>query len=197
MEINSSKNMKLFGISNLMLESNLNFLNKNMNDKGINIRTSQRLSPEEKINREFFDTPILKSAEKMSRFYINYYCIENIIRKLINDVLEEKHDIDWWDNLVPPDLKENVEAKIKKEKDTTISRIENPLTYTSFGDLIKIFESNWIDFQDILRSKKSMRETLLQLNKLRNVIAHSCELDDLDIQRFNLHIKDWFLRVLK
>jgi hypothetical protein len=44
---------------------------------------------------------------------------------------------------------------------------------------------------DILRSRKAVQDTLSQFNNIRNVIAHSCELNDDEIQRFKILIKDW------
>lgn len=37
--------------------------------------------------------------------------------------------------------------------------------------------------------------TLSQVNQIRNVIAHSCELHDDEIMRFELLVRDW-LRLL-
>ena len=71
-------------------------------------------------------------------------------------------------------------------------RSEDPLTYTNFGELIGIFDANWADFSDTLRSQKAMQQILSQFNKIRNVVAHSCELNEDEINRFKLLAKDWF-----
>jgi len=62
---------------------------------------------------------------------------------------------------------------------------------TNFGELIDIFASTWADF-DMLRSMQEMRQTLSSFNKIRNVVAHSCALNDDEIKRFELTVKDWF-----
>jgi len=118
--------------------------------------------------------------------------LENSVRKLIKDVLDEKYGADWWNTKVPQGVKNNVAEIQKQEKNSAMSiRSDEPLDYTNFGELIDIFSANWDDFRDILRSPKSVQETLSPLNKIRNVIAHSCELNDDEILRFKLLIKDW------
>ena len=71
-------------------------------------------------------------------------------------------------------------------------RSEDPLMYTNFGELIDIFNANWIDFSDTLRSQKAMQQILGQFNQIRNVVAHSADLNEDEITRFKLLIKDWF-----
>ena len=86
-----------------------------------------------------------------------------------------------------------VHIKQKKEKDTPMSiRSDDPLTYTNFGELIDILNVSWSDFSDTLRSQKAAQQILSQFNLVRNVIAHSAELNEDEILRFQLLIKDWF-----
>jgi len=57
--------------------------------------------------------------------------------------------------------------------------------------VIDIFNANWDDFSDTLRSRRAMEQTLSQFNQLRNVIAHSCDMNDDEITRLTLVINDW------
>ena len=142
---------------------------------------------------ELFETDILQEARKMADFYVLYYSLENSIRRLIAERLAEKHGGTWWKDRVPEALQKEVEKKQKDERDTTMSiRSEDPLSYTNFGELIGIFDANWADFADTLRSQKAMQQILSQFNKIRNVVAHSCELNEDEIARFKLLVKDWF-----
>ena len=70
-------------------------------------------------------------------------------------------------------------------------RSDDPMAYTNFGELIDILNANWDDFADGIRSKKAMQQTLSQMNQVRNIIAHSCELPDDEITRFELLVRDW------
>ncbi len=54
-----------------------------------------------------------------------------------------------------------------------------------------MIESNWQLFCDKIRSQKAMQQTLSQFNKVRNLIAHSCELDKDEVIRLELLVKDW------
>ena len=153
----------------------------------------QRKEIDELFDFDLFDQKILSKAKKMADFYVLYFSLENSVRKLITDVLTEKYGTAWWDNKVPAGIRENVQKLRTDERDTAMSiRSKDNLAYTNFGELIVIICSNWDDFSKILRSKKSVQNTLSQFNKIRNVIAHSSELSDDEILRFKLLIKDWF-----
>jgi len=94
---------------------------------------------------------------------------------------------------VPDGVQKAVKEKQQDERDTAMSiRSEDQLSYTNFGELISIFDTNWDDFSDTLRSKKAMQSILSQFNKIRNIVAHSCELNEDEITRFKLLVKDWF-----
>jgi hypothetical protein len=99
----------------------------------------------------------------------------------------------WWKDKVPEELQKEVGKKQKEERDTTMSiRSEDPLYCTSFGELILIFDAIWDDFSDTLRNPKAMRAILSQFNKIRNVVTHICPLNEDEITRFKLLMKDWF-----
>jgi len=180
--------IKLFGMHNLLLETEL----KKLEDSGIQIDHSRTITKAEIVDVELFENDILQEARQMADFYVLYYALENSIRRLISERLFEKHGATWWDTSVPEGIKKEVEKKQKDEKDTPMSiRSEDPLAYTNFGELIGIFDQNWSDFADTLRSQKSVQSILSQFNKIRNVVAHSCALNDDEILRFKLLVKDW------
>lgn len=107
--------------------------------------------------------------------------------------MQERYGLDWWEEKVPQGVKNSVEKKQDREKDTQMSlRYEDPFCYTNFGELIDILNMNWCDFSDTIRSKKAMEQVLTQFNLIRNVIAHSNDLSDDEITRLKLLIKDWF-----
>lgn len=182
------ENLMLFGMKNLLLEKNL----EKLENEGIPIGHAATLKKDELVDTDLFEHEILQKANKMADFYVLYFSIENSARKLIRDVLSEKYGSAWWGLKVPEAIQENVKEIQESEKESAMSiRSEDPLDYTNFGELINIFDSNWGDFSDILRSQKAVHEALSPLNKIRNVIAHSCELKDDEILRFKLLIKDW------
>lgn len=181
--------LKLFGMHNLLLEAELTKLES----KGIQIEHSRTISKAEVVDVDLFENDILQEARKMADFYVIYYAVENSIRRLVSERLAEKHGPDWWKSQVPAGVQTEVEKKQKAERDTPMSiRSDDPLSYTNFGELIAVFDANWADFSDTLRSQKAMQQILSQFNKIRNVVAHSCLLNDDEITRFKLLVKDWF-----
>jgi energy-converting hydrogenase A subunit M len=181
--------LKLFGMHNLLLETELSKLES----RGIQIEHLKTISKAEVVDVDLFENDILLEARKMADFYVIYYAVENSIRRLVSERLEDKHGATWWKGKVPTGVQTEVEKKQKEERDTTMSiRSDDPLSYTNFGELISIFDANWVDFSDTLRSQKAMQQILSQFNKVRNLVAHSCELNDDEIIRFKLLVKDWF-----
>jgi hypothetical protein len=184
-----SDDLKLFGMHNLLLETDLHKLEA----RGIQIEHTKTVVKVEVVDVDLFESDIMQDARKMADFYVIYFAVENSIRRLISETMEDKHGMTWWATKVPEKVRLEVERKQKEERDTAMTiRSEDPLTYTNFGELIDIFAANWADFADLLRSEKSMRQTLSQLNKVRNLVAHSCALPQDEIDRFKLTVKDWF-----
>jgi hypothetical protein len=181
--------LRLFGMHNLMLESELSKLE----NSGLQIEHSKTIQKAEVVDVDLFESDILQEARKMADFYALYYSLENSIRRLIAGRLAERHGANWWDIKVPEGVQRAVRDKQQDERDTVMSiRSEDPLSYTNFGELISVFDANWDDFSDTLRSRKAMQSILSQFNKIRNVVAHSCELNEDEITRFKLLVKDWF-----
>jgi energy-converting hydrogenase A subunit M len=183
-----SEQLKVFGMQNLMLESDL----AKLEELGIDIGHARSIRRDEVVDVELFDSDILKDARQMADFYVLYYALENSIRRLVRERLNEEHGANWWENVVPNGVKDAVTEKQEKEKDTVLaSRADDPLTFTNFGELITIIDANWDSFSDTIRSRKAMQQTLSQFNQIRNVIAHSCKLSESDITRMKLLIQDW------
>ena len=181
--------IKLFGMQNLLLESEL----KKLEESGVQIEHTKTIQKAEIVDVDLFESDILQEARRMADFYVFYYALENSIRRLISERLLEKHGLTWWQDKVPEGVRNEVAKKQKEEMDTIMSICsEDPLAYTNFGELISIFDANWKDFSDTLRSQKAMQQILAQFNKIRNTVAHSCELNDDEITRFKLSVKDWF-----
>lgn len=187
--MSTADDLKLFGMQNLILESEL----QKLEESGMRIEHVRTIQRAEVVDVELFESDIRQEARKMADFYAIYYSLENSIRRLISERLSEKHGANWWTSKVPEGVQKEVEKKQKDEKDTAMSvRSDDPLDYTNFGELIDIFNANWSDFSDTLRSPKAMQTILSQFNKIRNVVAHSCALNEDEITRFKLLVKDWF-----
>jgi energy-converting hydrogenase A subunit M len=119
-----SDDIKLFGMHNLLLETDL----KKLEESGIQIAHARTIQRAEIVDVDLFESDILQEARKMADFYALYYSLENSIRRLISERLSEKHGPNWWKDKVPDGVQKEVDKKRRDEKDTTMSiRSEDPL----------------------------------------------------------------------
>jgi hypothetical protein len=182
-----STRLLVFGMKNILLEGAL----QDLESKGIETG-HPATDKEQTVDTEMFERDILARARRMADFYVLYFALENSVRRLVTEVLSEKYGSEWWGKAIPEGVRKAVEQKKKEELETAMSiRSDDPLAYTNFGELIDIFNTNWDEFAEVLRSKRAVQDTLSQFNKIRNIIAHSCELNDDEIARFTLLIRDW------
>ncbi|MBK6494916.1 MAG: hypothetical protein IPG05_07405 [Gemmatimonadetes bacterium] len=141
-----------------------------------------------------FEQSVRQEAADMSDHYEVFYCLEQAIRKLITETLEEAEGVEWWAGArVPTDIKESVVGLVKKEKDNGITqRSERMIDYTTFGQLSVVITSNWTLFEPILKSKRGVERVMASLNLLRGPIAHCCPMQEDEVDRLRLAVKDWF-----
>jgi hypothetical protein len=55
------------------------------------------------------------------------------------------------------DVAETVAVLLGLAQFALFAQVPDPLAYTNFGELIVIFDANWDDFDDTLRSRKAVR----------------------------------------
>jgi hypothetical protein len=140
-----------------------------------------------------FEQEVRKEAAQMAQHYELFYCLEQSIRKLITETLEEAEGGNWWDTKVNPDIQKYVADLQKGELDNGITpRSERAIDYTTFGHLSVIITSNWALFATIFKSQTAVRKIMASLNLLRGPIAHCCPLSDDEIDRLDLAVRDWF-----
>jgi hypothetical protein len=141
-----------------------------------------------------FEQAVRAEAAEMSEHYEVFYCLEQAIRKLITETLEDAEGGDWWNSSrVAPDIKADVASLVRKEKDNGITpRSDNMIDYTTFGQLSVMITANWDVFEPILKSKRGVERVMANLNLLRGPIAHCCPMQEDEIDRLRLAVKDWF-----
>jgi hypothetical protein len=134
-----------------------------------------------------FEQSVRLEASGMSEHYEVFYCLEQAIRKLIVETLEDGEGANWWDSArIPQDIKADVAGLVKKERDNGITpRSDNMIDYTTFGQLSVIITSNWELFEPILKSKRAVERVMANLNLLRGSIAHCCPMQEDEIDRFD------------
>lgn len=141
-----------------------------------------------------FEQSVRLEAANMSENYEVFYCLEQAIRKLIVETLEDAEGIDWWSSTrIAPDIKSDVASLVRKERDNGVTpRSDNMIDYTTFGQLSGIITSNWDLFEPTLKNKRGVDRVMANLNLLRGPIAHCCPMQEDEIDRLRLAVKDWF-----
>jgi Swt1-like HEPN len=141
-----------------------------------------------------FEQSVRLEASDMSENYEVFYCLEQAIRKLIVETLEDSEGADWWNSdRITPEIKADVASLGKKERDSGITpRSDNMIDYTTFGQLSGIITSNWELFEPTLKSKRAVERVMANLNLLRGPIAHCCPMQEDEVDRLRLAVKDWF-----
>lgn len=190
--MDKSAAIKSFAMTNMLLESDLNDIEEKYQiDLG---RSEKSTSKIEAAYYQQFKASLRAEAKSMSEHYEVFYCLERTIRELIVDVFEAAGDPDWWENLVPEAVKQNVKKSIKKEKEAAVTaRSSDPIDYTTFGELSEIIKSNWSLFGGgVFTDIKAVEKVMANLNSLRNPIAHCSPLAEDEVLRLELSLRDWF-----
>lgn len=140
-----------------------------------------------------FDEKFRREAADMSVNFRIFYCLENSIRELVSEALEEFHGPDWWLAGVPEPIRAAAEKLRQKEIDIgAVPRSEELLDYTTFGELSAIIEQNKEPFEGRFTSFRAVNRVLWQLNMLRGPIAHCKPLAEDEVLRLHLSLRDWF-----
>ena len=135
------------------------------------------------------------NADRMAEFYKLFYILENEIREFISAILEESVGINWWDELVPEEVKKYaLTNRLRESKEGLPPRSKNLIDYTTFGHLGEIMKANWETFAGIFPSAQieRMEKVLSRLGLARGPIAHCGYLPEDEVVRLKLAIRDWF-----
>jgi hypothetical protein len=145
-----------------------------------------------------FPDDLRERGERLSKYYIILFCLENFIRHIISSTLNQIHGSNWWAKCINDEIKRNVTNNKSREEDAAVTlRSDKNIDYTTFGELIIIVNENWKDFESIFTNQKAFKKVMYRFNTLRGPIAHCCSLAEDEEKRFDLCIRDWFKRCLK
>lgn len=163
-----------------------------LNDHGFTLENLQQESRTSEI-LDIFPDNLLKESIDMSECYQILYCFENDVRKIINDVMDETFGPEWWDTHVRESIKTEVKKRrIAEQNSVYYSRGDDPLYFTTLGELKEIIIDNYENFTNHFRSKPFVEELLFQINRLRIVVGHNYVLEDLDISTLKQNIERWY-----
>jgi hypothetical protein len=183
--------VRSFGMSGLLVTEELKALEQQHNiELGHVARMSQQSATEYYPQ---FEQEVRKEAAIMAQHYELFYCLEQAIRKIITETLEEAEGPNWWDTKVIQKIRDDVKELQQKEIDNGITRrSEKAIDYTTFGQLSGVITSNWALFATIFKSQRAVEKVMASLNLIRGPIAHCCPLSEDEVDRLQLAVKDWF-----
>lgn len=142
---------------------------------------------------------VFQDAKRMSEVYPYFFIFENSIRFFIINTLEEKYGENWWEKCVNPETIKKVKERIKKEDKNPWhgKRGQHPIFYSDIGHLRGIIQRNQNVFYNKLPEKplEWLTTMIWIIEQSRNTIAHNNPLDDLDIERVKINLKDWIRQI--
>jgi len=185
------EHLKVFSMTNLFLENDLSKIEKKYN---VELKPKKIQSERDESYYPQFEESIKEEAKIMADHYEIFYCLEKSIRNLICEAMEEQEGESWWSGKrVNSNLKTEVAKRIKLEKDSAVTpRSNEPLDFTTFGELAEIIVSNWDIFGAIFNSQRAIQNVMNRLNTLRGPIAHCSPFAEDEVLRLQLSLRDWF-----
>jgi hypothetical protein len=137
-------------------------------------RSRARLATSDEDYYPQLESALRAEAAAMAPHSEMFYALENSIRGLVTETLEEEEGEAWWDSSrVPGVIKSEATKRHDREVDTGMTpRSVELIYYTTFGELYEIIKSNWDLFGALFSSKKAVEKIMSSLNTLRGPIAH-------------------------
>lgn len=152
-----------------------------------------------KLHFNEIDSKYVEQSKTMLTVFATITAFENATREFVYSVLVEKYKTDWWNKGVQKTIRERAEGRKDQEAKVKwhVSRGDAMMSYLDFGDLTKIMLSNdnWPIFESYVGSQDWVRAIFDDIEKSRNVIMHSGVLDEYDIARVGLNIRDWLRQI--
>jgi hypothetical protein len=152
---------------------------------------------EDTLSLSLLPADLVAEAKKMSAVFTAVSAFENAVRELISGVLLEAHGENWWADRVSQNIRGRAEKRAEEERKIKwhTQRGIDPINYTTMADLINIIRNNFDDFEPHVRSVDWVANIFDAIERSRNVIMHSGMLEQGDIERLGVFIRDWVKQV--
>ena len=148
------------------------------------------------------DEKYVQQSKSMITVFTAITAFENATREFVYAILLDAYKTEWWGKGIQPNIKDKAEKRKENESKIKwhISRGDAMMSFLEFGDLPKIMcsQENWQYFEPYFSfsgSQEWIRSIFGDIEKSRNVIMHSGVLDDFDIARVGLNIRDWLHQI--
>lgn len=148
------------------------------------------------------DEKYVQQSKSMITVFTAITAFENATREFVYSILFDAYKGDWWNKGIQNSIKEKAESRKNSESKIKwhISRGDAMMSFLEFGDLPKIIcsQENWKYFEPYFSfsgDTEWIKSIFSDIEKSRNVIMHSGVLDDFDIARVGLNIRDWLHQI--
>jgi hypothetical protein len=156
------------------------------------LRAEEAAQLTKSLSLDFLDQDLLVDSQRMAIVYSAIHAFENTVRQLVMKAMAESHGETWWEK-IPEKITKKVQ--IRMEEDAKFrwhgTRGSSEIIYCDFGDLSSIINANWPLFEGVLANLEWVKQLLNTLEKSRNIIMHGGNLEDEDIERIGMYIRDW------
>lgn len=141
----------------------------------------------------FVDEEFRAPAREMAVVYTAIAAFENSVRSFVKKVLIDEFKAEWWVKGVSDGIRKKAESLQHEEQQIKWhgQRGDDPMNFIDFSQLNSIIVSNWKLFESLLRRQPWVQHILDTMGRSRNVIMHSGELPDEDIERIGTNLRDW------
>lgn len=150
-----------------------------------------------KLALDLLDDVHVNNARATAIVYTAIAAFENSARALVTKTLVEKFQEEWWEKGVSNGIRERAQKRMEEEQSVKwhAQRGQDPINYTTFGDLKNVIQNNWDAFEDLIGTVPWVSGIFDVIERSRNVIMHSGTLEREDIERLGMNIRDWVKQV--
>ena len=143
------------------------------------------------------DNDLVLKSRRMAIVYTAVSAFENSVRAFIEKKLLEEIGENWWTVAVDEVIRKRAEGRMEEEKKIRwhTPRGDTPINYTEMKHLTDTIRRNWKYFEPHLVTFDWAANILDTVERSRNVIMHSGDLGNRDIERIGSHIRDWVRQV--
>lgn len=146
---------------------------------------------------ESLDEIHVANAKTMAIVYTAIAAFESGVRELVVKILTDKHADEWWEKGFSKNIRDRAMKRLEDEQHARwhSQRGQDPINYTTLGDLKNVMQNNLLDFEDLVGSITWAAGIFDVVERSRNVIMHSGILEREDIDRLGVNIRDWVKQV--
>ena len=135
---------------------------------------------------------IRSGSTEMAKYYRYLFALENSLRDLILEVLDEAFGPDWFEAKANSDMKNKLSQRKENEEKNKwhVGRNAHPIFYMDFADLGLLITNNWEAFKGFFMDQHWIKSRVSECERSRNVIAHTNTLHSQEGERLAMYLKD-------